>query len=268
MADRDESDDDTKENEPNAAEHDDADDGDSRDEAADDESEAAEAAAEERPRKKRKAKHARDRERHEPPSKSSSSSSSVGVFVALALAVGAAGGWFGHVAQVKAKLKTDSAPAASGSAAASGPCGTWEQKLCASGGPESALCQQAKAAREILTPGTCEVALEAVPATLAKVKAERAPCDQLMTKLCADLPPESQACKLVKDKTPAFPAARCKEMLDKYSEVLGELKQIDEQMAAQGNPLSNGMPGMPPGMPPGAPGGPGGPGDPHDHPHP
>jgi hypothetical protein len=97
---------------------------------------------------------------------------------------------------------------------------------------------------ELLTPTTCELALANVPATLAKVKAERASCDSLITKLCGDLPPGSAACTIVKDRTPSFPRERCDEMLKHYAEVLQQLKELDQQQGMQ----------MPPGMHPGGPG--------------
>jgi len=165
----------------------------------------------------------------------------------VALAVGGAGGWFGHEAQAKAKLRADSAPAAAGSAA-SGPCKSWEQKVCAGTGDQSAACAEAKAATDLLTPATCEMALASVPATLAKVKAGRASCDALTGKLCKDLPPNSAACTIVKERTPSFPAARCDEMLAHYDEVLQELRQIDQQQQLMGAAQQGG------GMPMGAPG--------------
>jgi hypothetical protein len=221
---------------------------------ADPDAEADEEARQERRRKRREA---RAREPRQP---SGVTPSRVAIFALAALAAGAAAGWFGQVAYAKQKLRADSAPAAAGSGAAKGPCATWEKKLCESGGEESALCQQAKAATGILVPSTCAVALEAVPATLAKVKLERAPCEQLVTKLCADLPPGSGACTMVKEKTPAFPSARCSEMLGNYAEVLEGVKQIDKQLAGQPPPQPGqprmGMPGNAPGAPGNAPGAP------------
>jgi hypothetical protein len=170
-----------------------------------------------------------------------------GVLIAVvALAAGGAAGWFGHIAQAKAKLSAESAPAPAGSNAASGPCKAWEKQICAGGGAESAACQQAKGAAELLTPSTCEAGLASMPATLAKVKAARVPCETLVSKLCADLPPGSKTCDMVKERTPSFPGERCREMLTTYDSVLGELKMLDEQMGQA--PM-----GMPPGaMPPGA----------------
>jgi hypothetical protein len=93
-----------------------------------------------------------------------------------------------------------------------------------------------------------------MPETLAKIKAARASCDKLVTKLCADLPPGSKTCAMVKERTPSFPSERCDQMLSSYDKVIAELKQMDQQ---GGSPM--GAPGgmRPPGAMPGAmPGGP------------
>lgn len=152
----------------------------------------------------------------------------------VALGVGGVAGWFGHIEQAKAKIRSESVPAAAGSA---GPCGAWEKKICTSSGEQSAACMQAKGATGLMTSGTCEVALESVPATLAKVKAERVPCDTLVSKLCKEVSPDSKGCALVKEKTPLFPVERCKEMLENFDQVLAEIKRIDE------TPMPMGMPG-------------------------
>jgi hypothetical protein len=154
----------------------------------------------------------------------------------LALAVGGAVGWFGHIEQAKAKIRAESGPSAAGSA--SGACGAWEKKICSGSGEQSAACQQAKGATGLMTTSTCEVALEAVPATLAKVKSQRLPCDDLVGKLCKDLPQASKACDMVKERTPMFPPDKCKELLKNYDQVLAEVRQIDQQPA-----MPMGMPG-------------------------
>lgn len=210
--------------------------------------EEAEAAARERRRKRREA---RGRESRKP---AAGGGARVVLVGALALAAGGVAGWFGHITHVKNRIRAESTPAAAGSGVAAGPCVAWQKQLCASGGEESALCQQARAASEILVPSTCEAALESVPATLAKVKLDRAPCEQLVNKLCADLPPGSGACTMVKEKTPAFPSARCGEMLKDYDKVLEGVKQIDKQLGGkppppQGQPRV-GMPHAAPGAPP------------------
>ena len=203
---------------------------------------------------KREARAARDDRRQVSATAAPGKLSTQAMVIAVAaLAAGAAAGWFGHQARAKAQLKAESSPAAAGSA---GPCGQWQEKICGeTGGERSAACQQAKAATELLTPGTCETALTTMPATIEKIKAGRATCDNLVTKLCNDLPKDSAACAMVKERTPSFPSDRCKGMLDQYDQVLAQLKQIDEQgggMMGGGRPPGAPPGGMPHGGPPGA----------------
>ena len=178
----------------------------------------------------------------------------IGIGIVL-LVIGSAVGWFGHIQQAKAALHALDAAAPTGSAAAtSGPCGAWQSKICTSAGNQSASCQQAKGAAELLLPSACQTALGSITETLAKVKAARASCDKLVTKICKDLPPESKICGMVKERTPSFPTERCEQMLQNYDKVIGELKQMDAQ-GGMGAPQMGGpgmRPGMPPGMPPGA----------------
>jgi hypothetical protein len=218
-----------------------------------------------------KSRKRRERERAEAEAKKASSNSIL--FALAGLAAGAAVGWFGHIATAKAKAKADTvpAPAASGSAGAAktGPCATLEKELCAKTGDNSAACEQAKSAASLLTSGTCEVALETVPAMIEKMKAARAVCDSLVSRLCTDLTPTSGACTMVKETTPRFPTERCVELSKNYEQVLAELKQMEAQGAIPGTPgvQPHGMPPGRPGMPPGQPGMPPGhgPGDGHDH---
>ncbi len=166
----------------------------------------------------------------------------------IALAVGGLGGWFGQIQKTKAALRAEIAAAPAGSGVPAGPCGAWQSKICSGTGDQSAACQQAKGAAELLVPSTCESALGTVPETLAKVKAGRASCDKLVTKICADLSPGSKTCDMVKQRTPSFPTERCDQMLKSYDKVIGELKQMDQG----GGGMQMGGPRMPPGgMPPG-----------------
>lgn len=223
------------------------------DEARDSDAEVeSERAPEPAPKKGAAKKGAAKRREHAAKPAPASSGSSVGVFVLFALLAGGAAGWFGHMQQAKAaSAKADGAAAPAGSA---GPCAAWEKKICKSAGDQSAACMQAKGAGELLTPAVCDVALTSLPATLTKLKAARASCDKLVAKLCADLPPGAQTCSMVKEKTPAFPAQRCDEMLQHYDEVIGQLKQIEQQQGGlMGGPGGPGGPGA-------GPGGPGGPG--------
>jgi hypothetical protein len=180
----------------------------------------------------------------------SSTALAIGV---IALVVGGAAGWFGQIQKTKAALRAELA-APAGSGAPSGPCGVWQTKICASSGQQSASCQQAHAATDLLLPSTCDAALAALPETLAKIKAGRASCDKLVAKLCADLPPGSKTCDMVKDRTPSFPRERCDEMLGSYDKVIGQLKQMDAQGGPGGPQMGGPQSGaphmaMPGGMP-------------------
>ena len=77
-----------------------------------------------------------------------------------------------------------------------------------------------------MTPAVCTQALQDLPATLAKLKAARADCENLVKKLCTDIGPDTKECKMVTDRTPAFPAKRCKQMLDNYDKVLEGLRTL------------------------------------------
>jgi hypothetical protein len=224
-----------------------------QDDAPSPEAEAEAATADEAaaPRSKRPGKKSRRRE--EQP-KVAPKALSTGVVLGLvgALAVGGAGGWFGRDAQAKARLRAESVATPAGSGVPAGPCGAWEHQICQGTGDQSAACTQAKGAIGLLTPSTCEAALGSVPATLAKVKAERAPCDTLVKKLCTELTEASATCKMVREKTAAFPPDRCSAMLEHFPEVLGELKQMEQQQGMMGAPGGPGGPGGPRG-----PGGPG-----------
>ncbi|MEI9941821.1 MAG: hypothetical protein WDO69_31795 [Pseudomonadota bacterium] len=166
----------------------------------------------------------------------------------VALALGGALGWVAQIQKTKAALRADIAAAPVASGVPAGACGAWQSKICASSGPQSAACQQAKGATSLLLSSTCEVALGTMPETLAKLKAARASCDKLVGKLCADLPPGSKACDLVKERTPSFPSERCDQMLGSYDKVIAELKQIDAQGAM---PMQGAQRMQPGGMGPG-----------------
>lgn len=238
---------------------------------AETEAESAPSSSKEASREKRtgKSKKRRERERAAAAAAAKKPAGSSILFAVVGLAAGAAVGWFGHIAQAKAKLRADSppVPAASGSAAPvkTGPCATLEKEMCAKTGETSAACEQAKSASSLLTAGTCEVALDTVPAMVERVKAARAVCDSLVARLCKDLTPVSGACGMVKERTPSFPPERCAELTKNYDQVLAELKQMEQQGAIPGTPgvqapMRPGGPGGPPGMPPGH-----GPGDGHAH---
>ncbi len=165
----------------------------------------------------------------------------------VGIAIGGAGGWFLRDAHAKGRAPFSRAkPAGSG---VSGECKTWQDKICDESGQVSAGCQQAKSAAELLPLSACNAALDQVPETLERLKKAREVCVTLTKKLCDDLGPESETCKLVKTKTATIPPEGCKSMTDNYDAVLGQLKMMEQQGGMMGG---GGPPGASPhGMRPG-----------------
>jgi protein-disulfide isomerase len=153
----------------------------------------------------------------------------------IGLVAGGLAGWFVRDARATPAVAAGPDPASQGApadaAGTSGPCDSWSQQLCAKAGAESEGCAQARSAAGLLPAGACTAALAELPATLDKLKNARSSCDELMTKLCNDLGPDTQTCGMVKEKTPSMPASACKDMLGTYDRVLGELKQMEKQNA-------------------------------------
>ena len=157
--------------------------------------------------------------------------SSGAILAVMALAVGAGGGWFARGASAKAETSGSARPAASAEAAAGGPCEAWAGEICKRTGETSEGCAKAKAAASILPGAACTTAKADLEGTVAKLKTARASCDTLVEKICKDLGDKSQTCAMVREKTPSFPADRCKDMLDHYDGVIGELREMEADRA-------------------------------------
>ena len=184
-----------------------------------------------RKKKKKKRSRAQAAVAAPPPPPPKANNTNAILFAVVALAAGGAGGWF--LRDAKAAEDVSPTPDTGGAAAAgsAGVCGDWAQKVCEGVGEENEACGQAKAAAGLLPEGACGSALADLPATVEKAKAARSTCDQLVEKACADLGKETETCKLVAAKTASFPASQCKQMLENYDKVLGELKQMEKQNA-------------------------------------
>ncbi len=125
--------------------------------------------------------------------------------------------------------KTGAAAAPAGAdaekpAAPTGPCPDYAAAICEKAGAQSATCAAMKEATGIMPPAACKAASADMAFTVKALAEMRKSCDELATKLCADLGEETESCKLVKEKTPSFPPDRCKSMMGQYDKVLAELK--------------------------------------------
>lgn len=108
-------------------------------------------------------------------------------------------------------------------------CADYQKRICKEAGEESASCTTIKSAVELLPPAACDKALANVDFSVKKIGEKRKKCDELVTKLCADLGPETATCTMVKDKTKEFPPERCDMMMQHYAEVIADLKRQEEK---------------------------------------
>jgi protein-disulfide isomerase len=108
-------------------------------------------------------------------------------------------------------------------------CADYQKRICKETGEESQTCGTIKSAIELLPPAACDKALANVDFSIKKLAEKRKKCDELVTKLCAELGPETQTCGMVKEKTKEFPPERCDMMMQHYAEVVADLKRQEEK---------------------------------------
>lgn len=156
----------------------------------------------------------------------------------VGLAAGLGIGWFAHQNTTQGAATPDPATAAASAAPAGSAakgvapaCKQWSDAVCKGAGASSDACTKAKSVNSLLGAQACAGALKEVPATVAKAKKARKSCDELVGKLCKALGDKTETCKMVKEKTPQFPASRCKQMLGSFPQVLKSLKQMEARNA-------------------------------------
>jgi len=107
-------------------------------------------------------------------------------------------------------------------------CQEYIDKLCEKVGKQAPTCTDMTKAAEFFSPATCTAAKRDIKFTTDKLAEKRQKCDELVTKLCGELGKTSETCKMVETHTKNFPPERCKMMLDRYPEVLADLKKMEE----------------------------------------
>jgi protein-disulfide isomerase len=135
------------------------------------------------------------------------------------------------------KNEGDAAPTAGDAGAKGapkGPCEQYAEKLCEAAGKESPTCQSIQNTTELMPPAACTAGLRNIEFSTKKLAEKGKKCDELVTKLCAELGPESETCNMVKNETKKFPPERCGMMLEHYTEVVADLKRHE----ARNKPLS------------------------------
>jgi protein-disulfide isomerase len=132
-----------------------------------------------------------------------------------------------------AAASKDAKPVASGEVKAeeklTGACAEFANKLCAETGESSPTCGSTKATLELLSNSACAAAVKDYASTSAKLKAQRAKCDELTEALCAGVGKTTETCKMVMEKTKEFPPDRCDAMLKQKDRVIEDLKKQEMQ---------------------------------------
>ena len=113
-------------------------------------------------------------------------------------------------------------------------CADYAKKVCTEAGEQSGTCATIKSASELLPPAACSAAAADFAFTKDKLAQAGKACDELATKLCAEIGKETETCQMVKTQTKQFPPERCTQMMGHFAEVAADLKRRE----AKNQPLT------------------------------
>jgi protein-disulfide isomerase len=106
-------------------------------------------------------------------------------------------------------------------------CKSLATKLCERAGAESSSCAAIEKTTGLLSAKTCAVGLEDIEFAYAQIDAAGKACADLSARLCKDLGPDTQTCKMVEAETPKMPPEQCEAMAGEYDQVLAELVRME-----------------------------------------
>jgi protein-disulfide isomerase len=113
-------------------------------------------------------------------------------------------------------------------------CDQFVTQLCGRAGEKSQICTSAKNLGKVLPESACQAAVKEFGQVEKQIESERKVCTDLTERLCKDVGPDTDACRMVREQTPQFPKEQCQEISSNYAQVLDELKQGE----AKNKPLS------------------------------
>jgi protein-disulfide isomerase len=114
-------------------------------------------------------------------------------------------------------------------------CDQFVTQLCGRAGEKSQICTSAKNLGKVLPESACQAAVKEFGQVEKQIDSERKLCTDLMERLCKDIGPDTDSCRMVREQTPQFPKEQCQEIGSNYAQVLEELKQGE----AKNKPLSS-----------------------------
>jgi protein-disulfide isomerase len=112
-------------------------------------------------------------------------------------------------------------------------CPALSKKVCDQAGEQSLTCMNAKKTFDLLSPRACATALADIDFTLAKLVDQAKLCKDLIDRLCKDIGPDTQTCKMLQGQANTMSPDQCQSMTTEYDKVLAEV----QRMEAQNKPL-------------------------------
>lgn len=125
-------------------------------------------------------------------------------------------------------IEKGSAESAEGETAPSGPCEQYAKKICEVTSETSPTCRSMQSLSEIIPESACKAGMTEIEYTKKKLEAMRASCDELSSKLCKEIGPETETCTMVKTQVAKLPPERCQQMMEQFPKVVADLKRREE----------------------------------------
>jgi protein-disulfide isomerase len=129
----------------------------------------------------------------------------------------------GGDAQTVAGAGTPAAAAAGSDSA----CIELTRSVCEKAGAESSTCTDFGKAVKLLSGNACAAALTDIEHAYAAIELAGKACADLSARLCKDLGPDTETCKMVETETPRMPPEQCETMATQYDQVLAELQRME-----------------------------------------
>lgn len=141
---------------------------------------------------------------------------------------------FASVPSCKKPEKEPEPAAASTEASGGAACTQFVTQLCGRAGDKSQICTSGKNLGKVLPESACQAAMKDFAQVEKQIDDDRKVCSDLTERLCKDIGPDTDSCRMVREQTPQFPREQCQEITSNYDQVLGELKQSE----AKNQPLA------------------------------
>ena len=115
-------------------------------------------------------------------------------------------------------------------------CGDFARALCIELGAESDGCRSALGVVTLLSPRACALAIEDFEHSRGRIAALRGACEQVATRVCAEMGQDSDSCQAIREDLPKIPPGHCAALLrdqDRLIAALHERKALTEPLSEE-----------------------------------